>query len=180
MRVLCFLKEMLHGKNPHILEVILVYLMGSVAGLFFVWQVDYLEIGLSSVEKLVLFLLGLDFVGGIISNATYATNELYKKKSLKYRFLALLLHGVQLLIVSILFNNTNWIFFVVTYIYMIFAGTIVLMISKSKQQKSIALGLFILGVVLNTYFFNPSQILSYVVASYFFKLIVSFSVDFYK
>lgn len=133
------------------------------------------EFNWSVLQTLVVVVLALDLIGGVITNATSAAKRWYHRTgqaSLPAHLPFIAVHGVHLLLITVVFRGMDWGFFLVTYGYLIAATVIILRIPLYLQRPA-ALALFCGGILIGTYLFVPSPGLEWFIPFFYLKLLVS-------
>lgn len=163
----------LFGRETTSLDLLLI-LFGSIT-LTIAAQILCLGIELPLTKKVLLAFLTLDIGGGIIANFTDGTNNYYAE-SVKRRYLFIAIHILQPLILSWIFPDDFYSIFSLT-IYALASSFIITSIKKTRNQKTIAATMLLIGVVLMFLFNFSSQALQLILLIYSVKLILAFSVN---
>ncbi|NER82488.1 MAG: hypothetical protein F6K42_23585 [Leptolyngbya sp. SIO1D8] len=126
-----------------------------------------LQLGLIAV-------LGVDLVGGILTNATSAAKRWYHRPGQGWRqhltFVAV--HLIHIGLVVLLFRNGDWGYLLGVSGYLLGASAVILR-SPLYLQRPIALGLYSLALLGNLYLFIPIPGLEWFLPLFFLKLLVS-------
>lgn len=131
-------------------------------------------------QYLVGGLLAFDLIGGVITNATAPAKRWYHRPEQNttqhLKFIAL--HGIQLFLVTWIFNDLNWVFFVSTYVYLLLTAWLILR-TPLYLQRPVAFGFYILTLLLHFNFlasvqgFGSIPGLEWFMPIFFFKLLIS-------
>ncbi|MGR5094031.1 hypothetical protein ACPV5O_15610 [Vibrio maritimus] len=125
-------------------------------------------------QLVLLFLLTIDIVGGIITNATSSAKRWFHREGQGVRqhlsFVAV--HFVQLSLVASMFLQGNWLWVAVTGGYMMIASYVVL-ITPLYLQRPIALVMYAGALVLSLYWFAAPVGLEWFLPLFYLKLLVS-------
>lgn len=166
---------LLHGEHPSVFEIALVYGVGTAGALLIVVQ----NRTLTAFQTLILFILALDVLGGVIANSTHSTNQWYHERPVQIRLLFVIVHFVHPLLAVLVIDPGHWAFFACTYLVMLVATFIVLLMPQAYPQRPTAFAFFLAGVLAVSYFAQPIAPLVWFAPAYLAKLIVCFSVDHY-
>lgn len=166
-----------HGDNPQPFEMAIIYTVGVLAAVFVVGYGLATGIALSLGQMIVLFLVTLDVTSGAVANATHSTNSWYRQRGLWLRLLFVTVHFVHPLLAVLFLDPGNWTFFWATYLYMLAATSLLLLMPRTRSQRPVAFALFVLGVVGATYLLSTPVLLQWFAPAYFAKLILGFAVD---
>jgi hypothetical protein len=134
----------------------------------------HFELGWTPVQVLAAGLLAFDLVGGVVTNATAAAKRWYHRPGQGSRqFLGFTaVHGMHLALVAWLFQDGDWRFFSVYYIYLLSASMVLLKV-RLYLQRPVALVLWV-GVFLVSLSLLPaSRGMEWFVPVFFLKLLVS-------
>ncbi|NCJ06323.1 hypothetical protein GS597_07315 [Synechococcales cyanobacterium C] len=121
----------------------------------------------------LMALLGLDLMGGVLTNATVSAKRWYHRPSQGWQqhlgFVAL--HVVHIGVIAGLFRGGDWAFLGLVAGYLLLAATMIVF-SPRQLQRSVALGLF--GVVLlgDRYWLTPTPGLEWFLPFFFLKILV--------
>jgi hypothetical protein len=163
----------LFGRETTRLDLFAI-LIGSIA-LTIAVQIRCLDSELSVMKKMLLAFLTLDIGGGVIANFTEGTNNYYSE-SLKRRYLFILVHVLQPLILAWIFPKSILTISVFT-LYTLINALIITSIKKNTTQRIIAITMLLIGILL-TYFFSFSNpMLQLISIVFLIKLILAFSVN---
>lgn len=168
-----------HGEGATPRETVLVYGVGLVATAFILVQNLNSGAVSTTLEIIVLALVTLDVISGVVANATRSTNVWYRQRGFGAQFMFLVVHIVHLLVAVLVLDPGNWLFLGAVYLYMLIAGTVVLLIQSAELQRPAAYGLYVFGVIGAVYLLAPAPVLLWFAPVYFAKLIICFAVDHY-
>lgn len=133
-----------------------------------------LPIQWSGVQLALIALLGLDLVGGVLTNATVSAKRWYHRPGQGWQqhlsFVAL--HVVHVFLVAWLFRGGDWIFFGAVAGYLLGAATAIVF-SPHQLQRPLALGLFGVTLLGDCYWFSPTPGLEWFIPFFFLKVLVS-------
>ncbi|WP_299487440.1 hypothetical protein [Acaryochloris sp. IP29b_bin.137] len=126
-----------------------------------------LQLGLISV-------LGFDFIGGVLTNATAAAKRWYHRPSQGWQqhlgFVAL--HVLHIGLVALLFRGGDGSFFVGVSGYLLGASMLILS-CPLYLQRPIALGLYVMALLGERYYFTTTPGLEWFLPLLFLKLLIS-------
>jgi len=166
----------IHGDNQQFIDVFLIHGAGILVSSCLV----YINRSLAWWQLILLFVLMWDVVGGAVSNSTSSTNRWYMRHPIRIRFVFIAIHIIQPFLLVWILDDSNLIFALVLYSYMILCAIIILIIQQPELQRPLATVFYIIGMMLITFLFNLSITLQIFGYLYLFKLIVCFSVDHYQ
>lgn len=153
-----------------LLAIIISSISFAILTLILNWNVD-----ISILKKIALIILAFDIGGGVISNFTPGTNNYYAE-SLRKRYLFILFHLIQPLILIWIFPNDLQAILGVC-IFTLSSSIFVLNIKKSYNQRIVAIWLLILCLILSS-LLNYSNTSTQITMQLFsIKLILAFSVN---
>lgn len=122
----------------------------------------------------IISILGLDMIGGVLTNATSAAKRWYHRPGQGWQqhltFVAL--HILHIGLVALLFRGGDWLFFCGVSGYLLVASSLILG-SPLYLQRPIAMGLYGLALLGDRYFFAPTPGLEWFLPLFFLKLLVS-------
>jgi len=122
----------------------------------------------------LIALLGLDCVGGVLTNATGAAKRWYHRsgQGWQHHLAFTSLHVVHIGLVALLFRGGDWVFFVLVLGYLLVAAIAILR-SPLYLQRPVALGLYGLALLGDRYLLPPTLGLEWFVPLLMLKLLVS-------
>ena len=127
----------------------------------------YLQLGLIS-------LLAFDLLGGVLTNATSSAKRWFHRKGQTWQhhlgFVSI--HLVHILLVALVFRDSDWSFFWVVSGYLM-VSAIAILRTPLYLQRPLALGLYSLALLGNLYLFDPTTGLEWFLPLFFLKLLVS-------
>ncbi|HRE48602.1 MAG TPA: hypothetical protein PLD47_12825 [Aggregatilineales bacterium] len=129
----------------------------------------------TGLQVAVVIVLGLDLIGGIITNATATAKRWYHRPgqdTLRAHLPFVAAHGLHVLAITTLFRAMDWAFFVTVYGYLIVAAVIILTVPL-YLQRPMSLILFCGGFLLGMYVFPPTPGLEWFIPFFYLKLLVS-------
>ncbi|ABW31044.1 hypothetical protein [Acaryochloris marina] len=126
-----------------------------------------LQLGLISV-------LGFDFVGGVLTNATAAAKRWYHRPSQGWQqhLSFVVLHMVHVGLVALLFRGGDWYFLVSVSGYLLGASALILS-CPLYLQRPVALGLYVVALLCDRYCLAATPGLEWFLPLLFLKLLVS-------
>jgi hypothetical protein len=145
-----------------------------LAGIIVVLQNYVSGFNWSMAQQIVAFLITLDIAGGIISNSTSTAKRWFHREGqgFKDHMGFILLHFVQISLVNIFFMEFNLIWIASIGGYMVFTCALVLK-TILYLQRTVALMLFSVSVLLSMYIFKLPVHLEWFVPLLYLKLLVS-------
>ncbi|MEO1210840.1 MAG: hypothetical protein AAFX78_14990 [Cyanobacteria bacterium J06638_20] len=122
----------------------------------------------------LIALLGLDCIGGVLTNATTTAKRWYHRPGQGWRqHLAFVsIHVIHIGLVALLFRGGDWGFFVLVSSYLLMAAIAILR-SPLYLQRPVALGLYGLALLGDRYLLSPTLGLEWFVPFLMLKLLVS-------
>lgn len=125
-------------------------------------------------ELFMIGLLALDFVGGVLTNATSAAKRWYHRpgQGLAEHMKFVCLHLLHIATVTFLFRRGDLRFLVGVSLYLLFAATVILSCPR-YLQRPIALGLYMIVLVADRYVVSPTVGLEWFLSFFFLKLLIS-------
>ncbi|MBP0021788.1 MAG: hypothetical protein J7647_30065 [Cyanobacteria bacterium SBLK] len=122
----------------------------------------------------IIAFLGLDCVGGILTNATITAKRWYHRPSQGWQqhFGFVSFHIVHIFVVAMLFRGNDWGFFFLVSSYLLVAAIAILR-SPLYLQRPIALGLYGLALLGDFYWLSPTSGLEWFLPFLMLKLLVS-------
>lgn len=167
-----FLHEIL-GVESNLTDLLAI-LLASIA-LTITVQVLVNDLDLSLLKNILLLLLTLDIGGGVVANFTEGTNNYYAD-SMKKKYLFVLLHVIQPLLLGWIFPLTN-IMLLFSTLYTLLCTLLIINIKEHNTQRISAATLLILGITL-LFLFNPYHaVIQLIIIAYSLKLILAFAVN---
>ncbi|MBL7936000.1 MAG: hypothetical protein JNM51_09375 [Bacteroidia bacterium] len=130
---------------------------------------------LSVSKKIILAFLTLDIGGGVIANFTEGTNNYYSENA-KRRYLFIVIHILQPLILSWIFENNIFMILSLT-VYVLISSFIITSIKQKNTQKTIAATMLLTAIILIFSLPFSQLVLQLILLIYSLKLILSFSVN---
>ena len=128
----------------------------------------------TSLQLGLMALLGLDCVGGILTNATATAKRWYHRPGQGWRqHLAFVsMHIVQISLVALLFRGNDWMFLAIVSGYLLTAS-IAILCSPLYLQRLVALGLYGVALLGDRYLLSPTLGLEWFLPFLMLKLLVS-------
>ena len=113
-------------------------------------------------------------MGGVTANATSSAKRWYHRsgQSPLQHFKFVVLHFLQIFLIGWLFADLDWVFIVIVYGALLAAAAIVLLVPR-RIQRSVALLLTCLAVVLQLYVLSPIPGFEWFVPVLFIKILIS-------
>jgi len=126
------------------------------------------------VQVIVAFLLAMDMLGGILTNATSSGKRWFHRKghSFKSHMTFILLHVVQLVAVMAFFDMGNWRFVFLSYSYLLAASYIIGKVHL-YLQRPVAMGLTAIGICLSLYVIPVPLHFEWFLPFFYIKLLLS-------
>lgn len=163
----------LFGQETTKLDLFLI-LFGSIA-LTVTTQIIDSGNDISFIKKVTLAFITLDIGGGVIANFTEGTNNYYAE-NIKKRYLFIVIHIMQPLILNWIFLNNSFSILTITFFTLI-SAFIVTSIKQNTTQKAVAATLTLIGVILAFSLYFSTTALHLILLFYLIKLILAFSVN---
>lgn len=131
-------------------------------------------LGWSFWQWLVVGLLAVDLSGGIITNATAAAKRWYHRPGQGFwahlSFIAV--HGFHLAVVAWLFREGDWLFFVVTYGYLLAAAILILRVPL-YLSRPLAFLCMAGSILISQSLLTPTPGLTWFLPFFYLKLLLS-------
>lgn len=128
----------------------------------------------SGLQLGLMALLGLDLVGGVLTNATVSAKQWYHRPGQGWQqhlgFVAL--HVIHIFLVAWLFRGGDWGFFGAVAGYLLGAATVIVF-SPHRLQRPVALGLFGVVLLCDRYWLAPTPGIEWFLPFFFLKILVS-------
>ncbi len=155
-------------------EIILQFVPAVAAAIAAPSYARTLPIEWTPLQLGLIAVLGLDFVGGVLTNATAAAKRWYHRPGQGWRqhmgFVAL--HLIHVALVALLFRGGDWPFFLGVSGYLVGASALILS-CPLYLQRPIALGLYSVALLGDRYCFTATPGLEWFLPLFFLKLLVS-------
>lgn len=128
----------------------------------------------SPLQLFIGALLAFDLTGGIITNATSSAKRWYHRpgQGFSQHLVFVVIHVVHVFVVAWLFRSHDWPFFGIVSAYLLVASVIILH-TPQYLQRPVALMLFALTLLINTYTLTSTVGLEWFVPFFYLKLLVS-------
>ena len=128
----------------------------------------------SFLQLVVIGILGLDFMGGVLTNATSAAKGWYHRPEQSWpNHLAFVsIHIFHVLVVALLFRGGDWTFFFGVSSYLLGASAIILA-SSLYLQRPVAMLLYVIALLGNIYWLTPTTGLEWFLPLFFLKILIS-------
>ena len=122
----------------------------------------------------LISLLGFDLVGGVLTNATSSAKRWFHRpgQTWQHHLAFVSIHIVHIFLVALLFRGSDWVFFAIASSYLIGASILILQ-TPLYLQRPVALGLYGLALLGNSYLFKPTVGLEWFLPLFFLKILVS-------
>lgn len=126
------------------------------------------------LQMIMAGLLGMDMLGGIITNATSTGKRWFhrEEQSFKKHMNFIFIHIVQLILVMLIFDMGNWQFVLISYTYLLVASFIIGKVHL-YLQRPIAMGLGAIGVCLSLYVIPVPIHFEWFLPFFYMKLLIS-------
>ncbi len=146
-------------------------LLASLAALAYAELIDR---AWSNLQLLLLAILAFDLLGGVLTNATSSAKRWFHRPGQGWRqqLAFVSIHLIHVGLVAVMFRAADGWFFAVVSGYLL-AATAVILATPLYLQRPVALGLFSLAVIGDTYLFSPTAGLEWFLPLFFLKLLVS-------
>lgn len=162
------------GPGATVAEMILQFVPAFLAAIAAPAYAMALPIAWTPLQLGLISVLGVDFVGGVLTNATAAAKRWYHRPSQGWQhhmgFVAL--HLVHIGLVALLFRSSDWPFFIGVSGYLLGASALILG-CPLYLQRPIALGLYAVALLGDRYCFAATPGLEWFLPLLFLKLLVS-------
>ncbi|MBW7882141.1 MAG: hypothetical protein H3C34_05800 [Caldilineaceae bacterium] len=166
--------DRLLGPGMTLAEIVVLGLFVGLATVALPVYVFSKGLGWTPLQLFIGTYLAFDLSGGIVANASSTTKRWYHRAGQGYRdhlgFVAV--HLVYILAVTWILRAGDWLYFAVLSVYLLVAATIVLKMPL-YLQRPVALGLFVIVLLLDFYAWIPTPGLEWFVPFLFLKLLVS-------
>lgn len=160
------------GATPA--EIVLQFVPAVAAAIAAPAYAMTLPIDWTPLQLGFISVLGFDFAGGVLTNATAAAKRWYHRPGQGWQqhlgFVAL--HLVHVGLVVLLFRGGDWPFFVGVSGYLLGASALILS-CPLYLQRPIALGLYVVALLCDRYCFTATPGLEWFLPLLFLKLLVS-------
>jgi diacylglycerol kinase len=155
-------------------EIFLQTCIPVVAAVAALWYVNTLTLNWSLLQQCICAVIAIDTVGGIITNATSTAKRWYHRsgQSVKDHLSFILLHFIQLFLVSWLYLSMDWSWVAISGGYLIIAAVIILN-TELYLQRPVAMILYAIALVLSLYVFKHPVGLEWFLPLFYTKLLVS-------
>lgn len=155
-------------------ELLLQLIPPLMAGGALVVWAEASGLGWAWWQQLVAFLLMVDLLGGVLTNATSTAKRWYHRPGQGFRqhygFVAL--HVLQPMLVVLCFDRGAWAWALAGYGYLLAAALLVLL-SPLYLRRPVALLLLLGGLLLSGYVLESPPGFGWFLAVYYVKLLVS-------
>ena len=131
------------------------------------------ELGWNGWQYLVAFLIAIDITGGVIANATNTTKRWYHREGQTRKKLILFTanHFWHLLFVAGLFRSNDWLYFVVTYAYLMLGAFLILQVPL-YLERPFAMFIYMGGLLIGLYVFSPTPGFEWFLPFFYAKLLI--------
>ncbi len=155
-------------------EIILQF---TLAGLFGIGIVAYsfcAKFGWTWWQYLIGFLIAMDMSGGILTNATSSAKRWYHREGVGFKthFGFVLIHLLQIVIISWAFMDFDIAYILITYGYLV-GGSLIILQTKHYLQRPVALFLVAVGFVISLYALGAAPGVEWFAPMLFLKIMVS-------
>jgi len=133
----------------------------------------------SIIKTVLLTIIAGDLAGGVIANFTRGTNNYYYGESLRKRYLFVLFHLIQPIILIWIFPNDLFMILVVLIIT-ILSSLLILSIKNQISQRVFAISLLLITLLVSNFLNYSDTLVNLLLMLYSIKLILSFSVNWTK
>lgn len=171
VKIPAFLHE-LHGEQASIFDLLITYLTAIVVTIVVLFLAR--DTPLENYKLIILGILAFDLSGGVIANFTQSTNTYYAK-NLKLRYVFILFHVVQPLVLMWLFPM-NLIGIAFISVYTLLAIFLVNFIKEHLKQRVSSAFLVVIGLSIIFLFVKMQPTVYLMLVLYVIKLIMGFAV----
>ncbi len=122
----------------------------------------------------LISLLGFDLVGGVLTNATSSAKRWFHRpgQTWQHHLGFVSIHIIHIFLVALLFRNSDWNFFLIVSSYLMGASILILQ-TPLYLQRRVALGLYGLALLGNSYLLKPTVGLEWFLPLFFLKILIS-------
>lgn len=162
------------GPGATAAEMVLQFVPAVAAAIAAPTYAMTLPIEWTPLQLGLIAVLGFDFVGGVLTNATAAAKRWYHRPGQGWRqhLGFVLLHLVHIGLVALLFRGSDWSFFAGVSGYLLGASMLILS-CPLYLQRPIALGLYVVALLGDRYCVTTTPGLEWFLPLLFLKLLVS-------
>lgn len=166
--------DRLIGPGATRAELVLQLLPAIVAAIVAPFYALSLSHSWTNLQLGIIAFLGLDCVGGTLTNATATAKRWYHRpgQGWQQHLSFVSFHIVHIFVVATLFRGNDWEFFFLVSGYLLIAAIAILR-SPLYLQRPIALGLYGLALLGDFYGFSPTSGLEWFLPFLMLKLLVS-------
>jgi hypothetical protein len=153
----------------------IIIILGAILGL--VAMLVYTQIGglnWSRLQIALASLIAFDVAGGVVANATNSAKRWYHRTGQEFiqQFIFILIHGVHILIIAIFFRDMDWMYFFLTYSYLLISSAMIIR-TPISLQRPVALLFYGIGLLLSIYTLPAMPGLQWFLPLLYLKLLVS-------
>ena len=162
------------GPGATTAELTISLIPSLAAGVAVILYAAIMSIGWTFIQYLLAFVLAVDIVGGVITNATSSAKRWYHRpgQGLKEHLGFLLLHILHLFLFAWFFRGQDWTFF--TFFSVLLAGSAIIILTVPLYlERPIALLAYLIALTASFYFFTPTPGMEWFLPFFFLKLLVS-------
>lgn len=162
------------GPGATKVEIYLQILFVTIAAIALPVYAVVNKLGWNMAQLVIGSIIALDMVGGVITNATSSAKRYWHRKGVgfEFHFIFILIHAIQLFLVTYFFRSMDWSFFAISYIYLII-GALAILKSPLYLQRPVAMIMYLGGIVVNFYVLSPSpRGMEWFLPVFFLKLFV--------
>lgn len=144
-----------------------------LGGFFLIGYALWRDPGWTVFQHLLAVVLGLDMVGGMITNSTSAAKRWYHRpgQSFGRKMGFISLHLAHVFLVAWLFRGMDWLYFGAFAGYLLLSAALVLK-TGLYLRRPVAFGLFAVSVLAANLLFSPTPGLEWFIPFLFLKLLV--------
>ncbi|HQH42569.1 MAG TPA: hypothetical protein PLJ17_02130 [Syntrophorhabdaceae bacterium] len=132
------------------------------------------DVNWTATQYVFAIILALDMAGGIVTNATSSAKRWYHRpgQGAWSLFFFVALHIIHIFIVAWLFRSMDWQFMVIMSTCLL-CMAIVILRTPLYLQRPVALCLFAVSLVIDSYVLTPTYGLEWFIPFLFLKLLIS-------
>jgi hypothetical protein len=132
------------------------------------------NLGWTAVQYLLAASLAFDLTGGVITNAATPAKRWYHRpgQGMKAHLGFTAVHGGHLLLIAWLFRGGDWLYWGMTYGYLLVTALFILRVGW-RRQRPLAMLAWLGGLLLGLYAFTPTPGLEWFLPFFYAKLLVS-------
>ncbi len=155
-------------------EIAMQFSLAALFGVLILAQAYCRNLGWTWWQYLIGFLIAIDMAGGVLTNATSSAKRWYHREGqgFKQHLGVVLLHLLQIVIMSWVFMGFDWIFIVSAYAYLVIAA-LILLFTRHYLQRPVAFFLVVVGFVFGLYVLQPAEGIEWFAPVLYLKILAS-------